>query len=317
MRTTRTIIALLAAAALIAGCSAGGGDDSAGTTDAATEDAGDAAGAAPAGRDADSGEQAADGDDSAGGGLAAAIEPTGVTTSRAIIREASVELAVEDPERAVQQLTDLVDRRGGFVSSADLFRDDDGALRGTLTVRLPADTLDRSLQDIEALAEEVRSRTISTEDVTERLSDIGAQLRNLRALEVELLDLLSEIRERSDSAEEILRVFAQIRQVREEIEILEGRRASLEELVALATVRVELVPISPPAPLTAEEQWRPGDVASRAWATTVAALQNITDAAIWLVLTVLPVVLILLAPVGLAWLLWRMWRRDRHADASA
>lgn len=315
MRTTRTVTALLAAAVVLVGCSAGDSDDAAMGTGAATEDAGDTAGDEPAGRQADGGEAAA-GDDSAGGGLEAAINPTGATAGRAIIREASVELAVEDPERAVQQLTDLVDRRGGFVSSADLFRDEDGALRGTLTVRLPADTLDRSLQDIEALAEEVRSRTISSEDVTERLSDIGAQLRNLRALEVELLDLLSEIRDRSDSAEEILRVFAQIRQVREEIEILEGRRTSLEDLVALATVRVELVPVSPPAPLTADEQWRPGDVASRAWATTVAALQNITDAAIWIVLTVLPVVLIVLAPVALAWGLWRM-RRDRHADASA
>lgn len=296
-RSVPAIVLLLAM--LLGACAAG--DDAGSAT--APDQGGDEGAATEAPEDGEG--------DSAGGASGGSgdgeVVNIGIPLGRKVIRTAELELAVRDTAAAVEQAGAIAERSGGFVATADLVREPGGQLVGDLTLRVPTGRLDATLSSLEALATEVRSKRIGSDDVTEEYSDIEAQLRNLRALEAELLDLLAEIRGQSDSAEEILRVFERIRQVRQEIEQLQGRQQVLDDLVDLATIELELTPSSEALPL-ADEGWSPGGVARDALRTTVGALQGLADVAIWIALTALPILLVLAAPVALALYATRRWR---------
>ena len=301
---------------LLAGCSgsddaADGGDAAQVATGAETEAAAEDAGGAI-------GDEAGTADDGAGGeaapGPAPAVAVGGDTAGRDVIREAALTLASDDPDTTVDAIGRAAEQAGGFVAGTDLRRED-GILRGTVTVRVPADSLAGALGRIEAAGDELRSRELSSRDVTGEVADVAAQLRNLRAVEEQLLAVLGEARA-NGGTEDVLTVFDRIREVRDEIERLDGRRARLADLVALATVTVRVVPT---AELLASTQvqpdpddapWSPGRELAGAWDTTVDGARTAVDVAIVLVVTVLPMVLLWGLPIALLVAVARRWRRD-------
>ena len=319
MRGTRwmaVVVTAMLLAAAAAGCSGGddattagdsGGDTGETGVVAPAEDrAADLGGEAEA---ADGGATAATDEDPAAPAIAVGAD----TAGRDVIREASLTLASDDPEATVDAIDRAAEQAGGFVAGTDLRRED-GILRGTVTVRVPADGLAAALTRIEASGAELRSRTLSSRDVTGEVADVAAQLRNLRALEDQLLALLDEARA-DGGTEDVLTVFDRISTVRSQIEQLDGRRARLADLVALATVTVEVVPT---AELLASTQvqpdpedapWDPGRQLRRAWDGTVDGLQTAADVAIVALVTVLPLVLLYGLPIALLVLLVRRWRR--------
>jgi hypothetical protein len=243
-----------------------------------------------------------------------------VLANRKIIQEAFLELTDDDTEGLFNRITTLVEQAGGFVSSAELTRSGDEN-RGPfvdMTIRIPASVMSSTLSAIENIADEVTTKRIGSQDVTEEYADIEAQLRNLTALEDELLIILSEVREKSSSdANELLNVFERIRQVRDEIERLEGRQRLFDDLIDLATVNISLFPEGTEPPIV-DEGWQPGNVVRDALRATVDAFQSIVDGLIWVVLGVLPVLLVIGLPLlGIVW----YWRRrsgsNRPADTIA
>lgn len=315
-RTTRAILGIAAAALLVGGCAAG--DDAARTESGAVapepeEEALDADGgeADAARRDGGDAEQAAaePGADEAPGSAGTVSLNIGAAAGREVIRRASLELAVDDPDAAVSDITSAVERAGGFVESADLSRGDGEQLLGTLRLRIPVEQLGVTLTRLEDVAAEVRSKHLSSEDVTGEVVDLEAQLRNLRAAEQELRGLLTEVRDSSGSADQVLAVFERLRGIRAEIERLEGRRATLADLVALATVDVHLVATDEVATVTEDDDpWSPGAVAREALQATADAFEAVATGAIWVGLTAMPLLAVTAGPLLLVW--WLVRRRS-------
>lgn len=318
-RLGRWVAVGLLATTMLAACT---GAEDAGTTEAAAPEATGEIGeeAADGNRAGEAGEDtaAADRDDADGGGPDTEGDTTvavgGETGGRDVIRRAEVALASDDPEQTVDAIAAAAERAGGFVSGTDLRREG-GVLAGTVTVRVPAEELGATLGRIEAAGAEVRSRSISSEDVTGELTDIEAQLRNLRALETQLVDLLADARETGET-QQVLGVFERIREVRDEIERLEGRQARLDDLVALATVTVDVEPTPELLARTAPqrdpepEPWSIGRQVEVAWDTTLGALRALAQGGIVLGVTVLPVLLVVVLPFAAVALAVRAaWRR--------
>ena len=232
------------------------------------------------------------------------VLPVAAAFGRRVIRTATVELQDADPGVVADEVTRVVERAGGFVATADLRRDDDGVLSGTVTVRVPSERLEATLDELEGLADNAPLRRIEERDVTVESADLGAQLRNLEAFETELRRLLTEVEAASPGAEDLLRVFERIREVRAEIDRIRGRLEVLDDQVALATITVRLTPTAAAVPVT-DPGWAPGETVRAALAAGARALTAVADAAIWLSLAVLPVLAALALPVAAGWLLWR------------
>jgi len=229
---------------------------------------------------------------------------------RMVIRRADLSLVVRDTEAAYESIKSITSELGGYVADSSTWREE-GVLRGRLTVRIPAKELDIALQRFKELALTVESESISGEDVTEEYVDLQARLRNLEAYEEELLELLTEVRKRTGKADEILQVYRELTNVRGQIEQTKGRMKYLENMTALATVNIQLVPDVLARPISVGG-WRPVGTAARALQALVTTVRFLVDAAIWIVFFVIPVLVLISAPfVGAGWLI-RRWRRRRR-----
>jgi len=251
-----------------------------------------------------------EGDKSESGGYAPTqTDSTGSDGERMIVRTANIALLVKDTEGSVTQIKDIVGGLGGYVVEMRLWRDQE-QLRGTVTVRVPAESLDEALTRFKGLAVRVESESGSSQDVTEEYSDLGAQLRNLEATEEELRELLATVRQQTGKAEDILAVYRELTQIRGQIEQLKGRMQYLERTSAMSAVTIELTPDVLAVPITVGG-WRPSETVSRALRALLTTMRTLLDAAIWVVLYVLPVVAVLVVPALALWSLWRRRKGNR------
>jgi hypothetical protein len=302
MRKLRWVAALLASMMILGAC--GGDESGASDTTAAASEAQDA-----------------------GGGDAEAPDQFGVTdealtnqtvVDRKVIRTGQMEIQVTDTREAMEEITRLVDRSGGYVSSSEVTPSGaDEQPYVTLTIRIPAGDLDTALVAIRELSERVAYESIQSQDVTEEYVDIEARLRNLTALETELVALLAEVRAQPDAdPQKILTVFNEVSRVRGEIEVLEGRRRLIDNQASLSTITVTISP-SPSSTPIVEEGWAPLVTVRNAAGDLVEALQTIANAGIWLVVFALPVLALIALPIWVALRLLKRVSRRRHAIVEA
>ena len=248
------------------------------------------------------------------GGTAMGTEPTAgeAINGRQIVRNAYLVLEVVDGASAVSEVGTIAEEVGGYVSNTYLSRDVDGVITGTVVVRVPADRLDEVVDRYDALAVAVPTRSVDELDVTSQVIDIEAQLTNARAFETELRALLTQARESGGQTADLVAILEQLRYIRTEIQWLEASQKQLTDQVVLSTVTVEIRQAVSGAPLGPGD-WRPSDTVREALAGTLRGLTRVVDGAIWLVVTVVPVVA---GPVLILWLLVR-WRRARRAKRAA
>ena len=228
---------------------------------------------------------------------------------RMIIRTANLALKVEDTEQALARIKSIATALGGYVADSNLWRAEE-KLRGTVTIRVPAESFDAAMEQIKGIAIEVERESISGRDVTEEYTDLDARLRNLEATEKELLELLTEVREKTRKAEDVLAVHRELTNIRGQIEQVKGRMQYLERMTALATITVELIPRE----AIVRTGWTPGGTLQDALRGLVRALQVLANLAIWAVVFVLPITLLALIPPFVIFLIWRRWRRRAVTD---
>ena len=245
------------------------------------------------------------------GDASAADTSAKASEERMIVRTAEVSLVVSDTEDSVAQIKSIVSTLGGYVADTRLWRDED-QLRGSITVRVPSESLDDALRQFKGLAVKVERESGTSQDVTEEYTDLEARLRNLEATEQELLELLKTVREKTGKAEDILAVHRELTSIRGQIEQLKGRMQYLERTSAMAAVTIELIPDVLARPIGGSG-WRPSETVAGAFRALVSTLRFIADAAIWIVLYVLPVGVIVLIPFAVVWLVWRRQRKGKPA----
>ncbi|MFZ1505687.1 MAG: DUF4349 domain-containing protein [Anaerolineae bacterium] len=239
-------------------------------------------------------------------GDAAGMSPA--LENRMIIQRAEISMVIKDTEATATAIRTLALNAGGYIADSNLFRDGE-QLRGTLTVRVPGQNLPTFLDQVKGMAVRVLRDSLSGEDVTQEFTDLGSRLRNLEATEVELLALLTEVRQRPGAkTSDILEVYEKLTQIRGEIEQIKGRMQFLSNLTSLATIQVELIPDALDAPVI-EEGWRPLVTLRQASARLIRTLQALVEAVIWLIIYVLPVLILMALPFVLLALAIRALRR--------
>ncbi|SEL73626.1 DUF4349 domain-containing protein [Haloferax larsenii] len=217
-------VALLVVLAGCTGAGSGGGGGDAATGESMTLDAG--SGAAEEA-------QASDGEDLA------------QIQNRQIIKTGRVRLSVDDFNSSRDAVESTAESYGGFVSDSNerVNRRGGSTYRsGELVVRVPSENFSAFISETKTLGQ-VENVETNSQDVTDQLVDIEARLENLRAQR----DRLRDLYESANTTEDVLAVEERLTDVQTEIERLEAKQASLENRVALSTVRVSLSE-EPPSP---------------------------------------------------------------------
>ncbi|MBX3001358.1 MAG: DUF4349 domain-containing protein [Caldilineaceae bacterium] len=240
--------------------------------------------------------------------------------ARKVIANASMTLVVADTQAAVGQIEAMLEGVGGYIANTNFYKSSYSGselLRGSMTLRIPAEQLRVVMDQLRGLAMDVRGENITREDVTDQYSDVEAQLRNLRATEDELRALLAEVREKPNSTpDDIMAVHYRITEIRGQIEQLQGRQNMLDNLVSLSTLNIELIPDALNQPIV-ETGWRASVIVRDATRALVSTLQFLGSAAIWIGVYLIPLALIALIPLSIiVWGLRRLARRLSSKSAA-
>jgi hypothetical protein len=228
---------------------------------------------------------------------------------RVIIYTGNISLVVKDTRESVQMITVLANEQGGYVSNANIYQYNE-VPRGSITIRVPAETYEETLSRLRAMAIRVESENTGTQDVTEEFVDLEARKTNLEHTEAALQKLLDD-RQQLGRTGDILEVHRELTNIRGQIEQIEGRMRYLANQAALSTITVELTPDVLYQPVSVAG-WEPQGVAREALQALVAALQGLVNLLIWLVILVFPLLIIALLPLVVVILIIRWWWQRRQ-----
>lgn len=246
--------------------------------------------------------------------------PTGGTAERIVIKNAALEIVVDKPNESMETISKLAEEMGGYVVAANLYQSflDNGqeVPRASITIRVPAERLDEALARIEAESGRLPlNKTIDSQDVTSEYTDLQSRLRNLEAAEAQLTEIMQEARR----TEDVLSVYNQLVQVREQIEVIKGQIKYYDESAKLSAISVELIASAAEQTITIGG-WEPVGVVKDAVQALIKGLQVIVNIAIWLILFALPILVVIVLPIYLivrGLLRWRARRKARVAVQAA
>lgn len=233
-----------------------------------------------------------------------------------IIYTGSLNLVVLDSMQAQEDVQRLAAEAGGYVAASESYRYEEGSVRITMTLRVPAGKFDEVMSKLRGIALEVERDSVSSENVTQEYVDLESRLR---ALEVKAARL-EELMEDAEDTEAVLAVYRELSATQQEIEQVKGRMQYLERAAAMATISVALTPDALSKPIEVAG-WRPQGTAKRAVEALVSTLQFLGNALIWIVIFIVPVLAVVAAVIyfvisGLSRLFGRR-RRSKKTDAPA
>ena len=130
----------------------------------------------------------------------------------------------------------IVDSYSGFVVNSTASQGSDKRLvQGSLDLRIPAESYDDALARLRQLGK-VEALEESGQDVSQEFVDLNARIRQLRAVEAQLLELLQQ----ADDVPAALAVQNQLSQVQLDLEQARGRLQYLDNRVSYATISLAM-----------------------------------------------------------------------------
>jgi hypothetical protein len=213
-----------------------------------------------------------------------------------LIKTASLALRVQNVEAMVQKATAVVTARGGDMLGLQDQVPEDSETRRTATFkfRVPQAGLDATLADLAKLGT-VETRSIEAEDVSSKIVDSEARLRNLRKSETMVLGIM----ERSGSVSDVLKVSQELGRIRSQIEQLQAQVQNLKGQVAYSSINLTLT-----AAIAQNQQGEPvGDRLKETWSQSTHAVGETTTNLLRLALWLLVFSPYLLGGAGLIWLI--------------
>jgi hypothetical protein len=221
------------------------------------------------------------------------------SAGRLIAYQVTMTIEVKEFESANNKLRKIMDAEGGYIANSDFIETPNQPKRASLVLRVPAVKLAIILAQVRELGR-VKEEHMNSEEVTEQVVDLEARLKNARATEQRLIDVLNN---RTGKVGDILQVEQEISRTRENIERMEAQREGVVKRVEMATVTLTLA-----EEFKAELQTAPVGTLTQLWNAIVDGWDNFSGTILAIVFFFARYGLTLLLWVGMGWLGWRMVR---------
>ncbi len=244
---------------------------------------------------------------------------------RLVIMNADLSVVVKDPQAKMDAIAKLAKDLGGFVVSmntSDVYTPSGAtAPQGTISIRVPAASLDSALSQIKADAVDVKNENRSGQDVTQQYTDLQSQLTNLEMAEKDLQAIMDEAKNNPNSnttskTQDVLAVYNQIVQVRGQIEQIKGQMKYFEQSSAYSLINVTLIAEETIKPIEIGG-WKPEGKVRDAIQKLINFLQGFVNFLIYLVLLVLPILIVIFGPIALViWGIIALVKRSKTRKAK-
>ncbi len=178
-------------------------------------------------------------------GSSAAPDVLKAEQPRMIIYNGTLRVQVEDIEKRANEVKGLVNKYGGYLAS-EANEQLPSTREWGFALRIPQQHFTKAMEELAGLGSYIAERRVTGQDVTQEFVDNEARLKTKLAAEQQFI----EIMRRAHTVSEVLDVQNYLRQVREEIEVMQGRQKYLRNQTDMATITLTLyVPQRmPPSP---------------------------------------------------------------------
>ena len=234
---------------------------------------------------------------------------------RKIIKNADLSVVVKDPVQSMDEITKLAESMGGYVVSSNIYQSTYGpnnvtVPQGSINIRVPADKLNDTLDQIKNSAVEVQSENVSGQDVTDQYVDLQSRLTAKQAAEKKLLEIMDQ----TVRAEDTLAVYTQLQQVQSDIEVLKGQIKFIDQSAAMSSVNVTLIAEVGTQPIEIGG-WKLQGTAKDAAQDLIRFTQGFTRFLIRFVILTLPALILIAIPLYLIFIggraLYRRFRKPK------
>jgi hypothetical protein len=157
----------------------------------------------------------------------------GLPADRMLVRRATVELEVDEPQNIAVSARTIAQGLGGYIERSS----EASGRMVRVTMRVPTAALDAAMDAVSRLGR-LRARRLSTDDVTEQIVDLDARATTLRATR----DRLRRLLERTESIGEIVTVEREVARIQGELEMLEARLEYLRRRANFAELDIDAGP---------------------------------------------------------------------------
>lgn len=227
---------------------------------------------------------------------------------RYVIRSGSLKLTVQNTVEIVKEIERITLSLGGIVSESYVYEFREGQYAANLTLRIPADLFSPAMQQLQGLGKAADVYT-GDDDVTMGYLEMEARIRNLRAQEERLLEIL----ELANTVDEVLQVERELNRVRGDIEVMTSHFNYLRDQVAFSTIAVrvqeEAIATQAISPAPFENL---GSRMKEALVRSVNAIAASFAGLLIRITSLLPVLAILIPPAALVW--YFMSRRRKRGN---
>ncbi len=229
---------------------------------------------------------------------------TGEITSsrRDVIITGMVSITVKDPIESVQDAVTITEQAGGRIDSrTENPATNNQPASANLTLRIPSDELDRTLEELKQLGT-VNFVSLNASDITQQTQDLDARITSLQTSVDRLLSLMKDATNTTD----LIAVENALAERQSELEGLQAQRDYLSDQVDFSTITLDLYSTGTVAPGTPDDFW---DAIAAGWNALVAFLGT----AIVAVGFALPWLLALGLVAAIVYLVIRLARKRRTA----
>jgi hypothetical protein len=209
--------------------------------------------------------------------------------TRLVIKDAELQLVVDDPRQSSESITVWVDQNGGWVVEANITGRGSNT-QASFLVRVPSERLNDALAFIRNGAKEILFEKTTGSDVTNSYVDTSSQIKNMEAAEAQL----QAIMDKAPDTEAVIAVYRELVSMRGQIEQLKGRLQYYDEAVAYSSVRVSLRTSSSPRPTPS---WGIEGVLASALLALRSILQFVVSILVWAIVVGLPLLIIVGLPL--------------------
>lgn len=213
-------------------------------------------------------------------------------TDSKIKKSGDIDLKVEDLEEAYDSIRDIMEGyQATIVSSYDSGEGNEKSI--STTIKVKSQSFEDIYEDIKLVDGEVLYASYYTDDVTMEYTDLESRLRNLEAIEIQLVMILDS----ADTVEDTLAVYTELTNIRSQIEVIKGQLKYLGSQVDYSYLTINLS-LSDLGRQINDGEWNPLGVAKNALSSLVKFGLSLVNALIW-VLVFSPVIVIIVVMVVL------------------
>lgn len=154
-------------------------------------------------------------------------------SDRRLVKEGSVSFQTDSITETTAKVRQLIDQHKGFVSRENAYNYT-GNRNFTLVARIPVDSFDKFINELEKISGQFDSRSIGVTDITAQFVDTEARLKAKKEVEKNYLAIL----EKAKTVSETLQVQKLLGEIRGEIESVEGQLKLMQDRTAYSTLTI-------------------------------------------------------------------------------